>query len=189
MNSSDGIRSLYPPNGARSRFTKPLRSRTLRLHILVRDRQQASTFSSETASKQTRSATDAPHSLHHPEAHGEKLAVDANHGELVLDRACVRLTWRQINRERRRFFVFLLADLHPGHDVLVPLQKPDHLPGARRMRVRPDLPAVHHEHVLQIHPLHPAMPTSLDTAGAASVRVHMTCVFQQGFVYLNGRTE
>ena len=103
MNSSDGIRSLYPPNGARSRFTKPLRSRTLRLYVLVRDRQQASTFSSETASRQARSATDAPHSLHHPEAHGEKLAVDANHGELVLDRACVRLTWRQINRERRRF--------------------------------------------------------------------------------------
>ena len=29
--SSDGIRSFSPPNGARSRFTKPRRSRTLRL--------------------------------------------------------------------------------------------------------------------------------------------------------------
>jgi hypothetical protein len=82
--SSVGIRSFRPPNGARSTFTKPFFSRTLRL---PRPHERSVTAAIKAVS---------PDGLHHAQAHRKKLAVHPNHRELILQSAVPGLhTWNQ----------------------------------------------------------------------------------------------
>lgn len=80
--------------------------------------------------------------------------MDPQHRVLVLHSAPLRLNTldqtapRHTSREEEIY-------LHPGHEPLVLLQIPDHLPAARRLLVLPLLPAVHHHHRVHVHALHP----------------------------------